>query len=60
MISVTELRNGTKVEMENGLFETLDYQHQKIGRGGAKVVTKFRNLETGAIIDRTFNATAAA
>jgi elongation factor P len=57
MISVTELRNGTKVEMENGLYETLDYQHQKIGRGGAKVVTKFRNLETGAIIDRTFNAT---
>ncbi len=56
MISVTELRNGTKVEMDGGLWECLEYQHQKIGRGGAKVVAKFRNLETGAIVERTFNA----
>ena len=57
MISVTDLRNGTKVEMDSGLWECLDYQHQKIGRGGAKVVAKFRNLETGSIVERTFNAT---
>lgn len=56
MISVTELRNGTKVEMDGGLWECLDYQHQKIGRGGAKVVAKFRNIESGAIVERTFNA----
>ncbi|ADI14241.1 elongation factor P [Truepera radiovictrix] len=56
MISVTELRNGTKVEMDGGLWECLDYQHLKMGRGGAKVVTKFRNLESGAIVERTFNA----
>ena len=56
MISVTELRTGTKVEMEGGLWETVEYQHQKIGRGGAKVVAKFRNLETGSIVDRSFNA----
>lgn len=56
MISVTELRNGTKVEMEGGLWETVDYLHQKIGRGGAKVVAKFRNLETGSIVDRSFSA----
>ncbi|SRR5690554_6255333 len=56
MISVTELRNGTKVTMDGGLWECLDYQHQKIGRGGAKVVAKFRNLETGSIIEQSFNA----
>ena len=56
MISVTDLRNGTKVEMDGGLWECLDYQHQKIGRGGAKVVAKFRNMETGSIKDRTFNS----
>lgn len=56
MISVTDLRNGTKVEMDGGLWECLDYQHQKIGRGGAKVVAKFRNMETGSIVERTFNA----
>lgn len=56
MISVTDLRNGTKVEMDGGPWECLDYQHQKIGRGGAKVVAKFRNLTTGSIVERTFNS----
>ena len=57
MISVTDLRSGTKVEMDGGLWEVIDYQHQKIGRGGAKVVAKFRNLESGTIFERSFNAT---
>ena len=57
MISVTDLRSGTKVEMDGGLWEVIDYQHQKIGRGGAKMVAKFRNLETGSIVERSFNAT---
>lgn len=57
MISVTDLRNGTKVDMDGGLWECLEYSHLKMGRGGAKVVTKFRNMETGAIVDRTFNST---
>src|SRR5690606_35812238 len=56
MISVTELRNGTKVNMDGSLWECLEYQHQKIGRGGAKVVAKFRNLESGGIVERSFNA----
>jgi elongation factor P len=56
MISVTDLRNGTKVEMDGVLWECLEYQHQKIGRGGAKVVAKFRNLDTGSIVERTFNS----
>ncbi len=56
MISVTDLRNGTKVELGDSLWECLEYQHQKIGRGGAKVVAKFKNLETGAIVERTFNS----
>src|SRR5690606_1195492 len=57
MISVTDLRSGTKVEMDGGLWEVVDYQHQKIGRGGAKMVAKFKNLETGSIVERSFNAT---
>ena len=57
MISVTDLRNGTKVQMDGGLWECLDYSHLKMGRGGAKVVTKFRNMESGSIVDRTFNST---
>ena len=57
MISVTDLRSGTKVEMDGGLWEVVDYQHQKIGRGGAKMVAKFRSLENGSIVERSFNAT---
>ncbi|MFA5550676.1 MAG: elongation factor P [Trueperaceae bacterium] len=57
MISVTDLRTGTKVEMDGGLWEVVDYQHQKIGRGGAKMVAKFRNLESGSIVERSFHAT---
>lgn len=56
MISVTDLRTGTKVTMDGGLWECLEYQHQKIGRGGAKVVAKFRNLESGSIVERSFNS----
>lgn len=56
MISVTDLRNGTKVEMDGTLWECLDYQHQKIGRGGAKVVAKFRSLDSGSIVERSFNS----
>ncbi len=56
MISVTDLRPGTKVEMDGSLWECVDYQHQKIGRGGAKVVAKFKNLESGSTVERTFNS----
>ena len=56
MISVTDLRSGTKIELDGTLWECLEYQHQKIGRGGAKVVAKFKNLETGSIVERTFNS----
>jgi elongation factor P len=38
------------------LWECLDYQHQKIGRGGAKVVAKFRNLDNNSIVERSFNS----
>ncbi len=57
MISVSDLRNNTKVEMDGGIWECLQFQHQKIGRGGAKVVAKFKNLETGSIVEKSFNAT---
>ncbi len=55
MIGVSDLRNNTKVEMDGGIWECLQFQHQKIGRGGAKVVAKFKNLETGAIVEKSFN-----
>jgi elongation factor P len=56
MIEAAQLRKGTVIDLDGELFRVFDYQHQKIGRGGANVKTKLRNLSTGAIVDRTFGS----
>jgi elongation factor P len=50
------LRKGVTIEIEGQLYNILDWQHVKIGRGGAIVRMKLRNLRTGATIDRTYDA----
>ncbi len=55
-ISVNELKNGITLELDNGLFQVIEFQHVKPGKGGAFVRTKIRNLRTGAVIDKTFNS----
>ena len=55
-ISVNDLKNGVTLELENGLFQVIEFQHVKPGKGGAFVRTKIRNASTGAVIDKTFNA----
>ncbi|OIP23656.1 elongation factor P [bacterium CG_4_10_14_0_2_um_filter_33_32] len=54
MLKVTDLRIGKFIELDNAPFEVLEYSHSKLGRGGAIVKTKLRNLRTGATIDKTF------
>jgi elongation factor P len=54
MLSITHLKTGTKITMEGQPYEVLSYQHSKMGRGGAVVRTKLRNLMTGATLDKTF------
>jgi elongation factor P len=56
MISTSDLRKGVTIEIEGQLYNILDWQHVKIGRGGAIVRMKLRNLRTGATIDRTYDA----
>ena len=55
-ISVNDLKNGVTLELENGLFQVIEFQHVKPGKGGAFVRTKIRNARTGAVLDKTFNA----
>ncbi len=55
-ISVNDLKNGITLELDNGLFQVVEFQHVKPGKGGAFVRSKIRNVRTGAVIDRTFNA----
>ena len=55
-ISVNDLKNGITLELDNGLFQVIEFQHVKPGKGGAFVRTKIRNIRSGAVIDKTFNA----
>ncbi|MFA6963219.1 MAG: elongation factor P [Patescibacteria group bacterium] len=54
MLSITDLKTGTKFTMEGDPFVVISYYHSKQGRGGAVVKTKIKNLRTGATVDKTF------
>ena len=56
MIEAAQLRKGTVVRLDGDLYRVFEYQLNKLGRGGANVKTKMRNLSSGAMIDRTFNS----
>ncbi|MCK5812548.1 MAG: elongation factor P [Clostridiales bacterium] len=55
MISAGEFRNGVTFEDNNQLFQIIEFQHVKPGKGAAFVRTKVRNVITGATIEKTFN-----
>jgi elongation factor P len=55
-VSTNDLKNGMTLELDDVLFQVVEFQHVKPGKGGAFVRTKLRNVKTGAVIERTFNA----
>ena len=55
-ITTNDLKTGITLQLDNGLFQVVEFQHVKPGKGGAFVRTKLRNLKTGNVFDRTFNA----
>lgn len=55
-ITTNDLKNGITLDLDNGLFQVVGFQHVKPGKGGAFVRTKLRNVRTGAVLERTFNA----
>lgn len=56
MISSNDFRTGVTVEIDNDVWQVIDFQHVKPGKGAAFVRAKMKNLRTGAVIERTFNA----
>lgn len=56
MISTNEFRKGAKIEYRGDPFEIIDFQHVKMGRGGAIVRTKMKSLKTGNVIEDTFRS----
>jgi elongation factor P len=55
-VSTNDLKNGMTLELDGVLFQVVEFQHVKPGKGGAFVRTKLRNVRTGAVVERTFNA----
>ena len=55
-VSTNDLKRGMSLDLPDGLFQVVDFQHVKPGKGGAFVRTTLRNTRTGAQMDRTFRA----
>lgn len=56
MITTSEFRKGAKIEYKGDPFEIVDFQHVKMGRGGAIVRTKMKSLKTGSVFEDTFRS----
>ncbi|WP_243297253.1 elongation factor P [Bacillus litorisediminis] len=56
MISVNDFKTGLTIEVDGGIWQVIDFQHVKPGKGAAFVRSKLRNLRTGAIQEKTFRA----
>lgn len=57
MITAGDFRNGATFEMDGGVFQVIEFQHVKPGKGAAFVRTKFKNVITGAVVEKSFNPT---
>lgn len=56
MISTNDVRPGMALNLDDGLYSVVDYQHVKPGKGKAFVRMKLKSLDNGAVVDRTFRA----
>ncbi len=57
MISAGDFRNGLTFEFEGNVYQVVEFQHVKPGKGAAFVRTKMKNVISGAVVERTFNPT---
>ena len=57
MVTAGDFRNGITFEMDGGVYQVIEFQHVKPGKGAAFVRTKIKNVITGAVIERSFSPT---
>ena len=55
MISAGDFRNGLCFEMDGQVYQVVEFQHVKPGKGAAFVRTKYKNVKTGSVVERSFN-----
>jgi elongation factor P len=58
MASTADIKNGVVLSIDGQLWNVIEFQHVKPGKGGAFVRTKLKNVVTGKVVDRTYNAGA--
>ncbi|QEO15875.1 elongation factor P [Agromyces intestinalis] len=58
MASTADIKNGVVLSIDGQLWSVIEFQHVKPGKGGAFVRTKLKNVVTGKVVDRTYNAGA--
>jgi len=56
LINTSDFKNGMTLLLDDGLFQIVDFQHVKPGKGGAFVRTTLKNARNGAVVERTFRA----
>jgi elongation factor P len=57
MMTASDFRKGVTIEWDGGVWNVVDFQHVKPGKGAAFVRTKIKNVMTGAVVERSFNPT---
>jgi len=56
MATTNDIKNGSVLNIDGQLWNVIEFQHVKPGKGGAFVRTKVKNVKSGKVVDRTFNA----
>ncbi len=57
MISAGDFRNGVTIEVEGNIYQIIEFQHVKPGKGAAFVRTKLKNIKSGGVVEKTFRPT---
>lgn len=57
MISAGDFRNGITIELDGNIYQIIEFQHVKPGKGAAFVRTKLKNIKSGGVIEKTFRPT---
>ena len=57
MVTAGDFKNGITFEMDGGVYQVIEFQHVKPGKGAAFVRTKIKNVITGAVVEKTFSPT---
>lgn len=57
MVSAGDFRNGLTIELDNAVYQVMEFQHVKPGKGAAFVRTKLKNIKNGGVVEKTFRPT---